>query len=281
MRPLALALLATLLASPALAQGFGLAAGSSDQPLQVDADQGIEWRRDQSVYVARGNAKATRGPVSVHADTLTARYRDKKGGGSEIYQLEAEGNVRIVSTNETAYADRAVYDGDQNVLVLTGKDLKLVTRTDTITARDSLEYWENRQLAVARGNATAVREDKKIRADVLSAQLFEGPNKEMKLRRVYAFGNVDMRNDQDVASGEKGVYLAEQSKATLIGNVRITRGQNQLNGEIAEIDLNTGVSRLLTGQQGNARVRALMVPNQQPQQPAKQSAPAAAGKTGG
>jgi lipopolysaccharide export system protein LptA len=270
--------LAVLVTAPAHAQGFSLAAGSSDQPLQVDADQGIEWRRDQSVYVARGNAKATRGPVTVHADTLTAHYRDKKGGGSEIYQLEAEGHVRIVSTNETAYADRAVYDGDQNVLVLTGKDLKLVTRTDTITARDSLEYWEKRQLAVARGNAEAVREQKKIKADVLSAQLAEGANKEMRLRRVDAFGNVDVRTDQDVARGEKGVYMADQEKATLIGNVRITRGQNQLNGEVAEVDLKTGVSRLLSNQQG--RVRALMVPNKEPPQPTKQP-PQQPGKTGG
>jgi lipopolysaccharide export system protein LptA len=277
LKPPILALLSLLLAAPAAAQGFGLDAGSSDQPLQVDADQGIEWRRDQSVYVARGNAKATRGPVTVHADMLTARYRDKKGGGSEIYQLEAEGNVRIVSTNETAYAERAVYDGDQNVLVLTGKNLKLVTRQDTITARDSLEYWEKRQLAVARGNAEAVREDKRIKADLLSAQLFEGPNKELKLRRVDAFGNVDVRSDQDVARGEKGVYMAEQGKATLIGNVRITRGQNQLNGEVAEVDLNTGVSKLLTGKQGDARVRALMVPNRQQQQPA----PPQQQKTGG
>jgi lipopolysaccharide export system protein LptA len=264
MRAAALALLALLAAPPAFAQGFGLATGASDQPLQVDADQGIEWLRDQSLYIARGNAKATRGPVTVHADTLIARYREKPGGSSEIYQLEAVGNVRIVSTNETAYADRAVYDGDQSVLVLTGKNLKLVTRQDTITARDSLEYWEKRQLAVARGNAEAVRDQKRIKADVLSAQMAEGANKELKLRRVDAFGNVDVRTDQEVARGEKGVYMVEQGTATLIGDVKITRGQNQLNGAIAEVNLNTGTSRILSGPQGSARVRALVVPNQQP-----------------
>ena len=57
----------------------------------------------------------------------------------------------------------------------------------------------------------------------------------------------------------------EQGTATLIGNVRITRGQNQLNGEVAEVNLNTGVSRLLSGPQ--SRTRALVVPNREPQQP--------------
>jgi len=257
-----LALLALLFALPALAQGLALSGGNSDQPIQVDADQGIEWRRDQNVYVARGNAKASRGGVTVHGDTLTARYR-AKGEGSEIYQLEAEGNVRIVSANEVITAERAVYDADQSVLVMTGKNLKLTTRQDVITARDTLEYWEKRQLAVARGDAVAVRDKKRVRADVLSAQLTEGANKELKLRRVDAFGNVDVRTDQEVAKGEKGVYMVEQGTATLIGGVRITRGTNQLNGEVAEVNLNTGVSRLLKG------ARALVVPNKEPQEPKK------------
>jgi len=258
-----LILLALFFAGPAAAQATLGLGGNSDQPIQVDADQGIEWRRDQNVYVARGNAKASRGGVTVHGDTLTARYRAKGGdGGSEIYQLEAEGNVRIVSANETILADRAVYDADQSVLVMTGRNLKLTTRQDVITARDSLEYWEKRQLAVARGDAVALRDKKRVRADVLSAQLVEGANKELKLRRVDAFGNVDVRTDQEVAKGEKGVYMVEQGTATLIGGVRITRGQNQLNGEVAEVNLNTGVSRLLKG------ARALVVPSKEPAKPA-------------
>ncbi len=263
---LAALLIAGAIVSPATAQ-LALSGGSSNQPMQVDSDNGIEWSRDQNVYIARGNAKVTRGGVTVHGDTLTARYRAKSDGGSEIYQLEALGNVRIVSPNETIVADRAIYDADQAVLVMTGKNLKLTTKQDVITARDSLEYWEKRQLAVARGNAEATRDKKKVRADVLSAQLVEGANKELKLRRVDAFGSVDVRTDQEVAKGDKGVYNVDQGTATLIGDVKITRGQNQLNGEVAEVNLNTGVSRLLPGPQGSARVRALVVPNQPQQAP--------------
>ena len=46
------------------------------------------------------------------------------------------------------------------------------------------------------------------------------------------------------------------------GNVRITRGQNQLNGDFAEVNLSTGISRLLTSTDsaGDKRVRGLFVP---------------------
>jgi lipopolysaccharide export system protein LptA len=44
----------------------------------------------------------------------------------------------------------------------------------------------------------------------------------------------------------------------LRGGVKITRGADQLNGDAAEIDLNTGVSRLLSS--GSGRVRGVFGP---------------------
>src|SRR4051794_4196046 len=52
---------------------------ASDQPLNIQADSGIEWQQDQKLYIARGNAVATRGTSEVHADTLIAYYRETKG----------------------------------------------------------------------------------------------------------------------------------------------------------------------------------------------------------
>ena len=46
----------------------------------------------------------------------------------------------------------------------------MTTTTDVVTARDSLEWYDQKQVAVARGDAVAVRDDaKRIRADVLTA----------------------------------------------------------------------------------------------------------------
>ncbi|MBI1776073.1 MAG: hypothetical protein HYR63_12070 [Proteobacteria bacterium] len=264
-------LLAVTLLAPEAARAQGISLSQkSDVPIEVEADQGIEWLRDQQVYLARGNAKATRGQVTIYGDTLTARYRPKSGakpatadagtGSTEIYQLEALGNVRIATPTETAWAERAVYDADQAVIVLFGRNLKLETTTDVLTARDSLEYWDKRQLAVARGNAVAQRADRRIRADTLSAQFVEVAGRGQKLQRVDAFGNVEVRTDLEVARGDKGVYLADREVATLIGQVRITRGQNQLEGEVAEVDMKSGVSRMLSATQGQARVRGLFVP---------------------
>ena len=234
-----------------------------DDPVTIEADDGIEWVRDDKLYIARGNAKAVRGTLTVSADTLTAAYRGKDTGGSEVYQLEALGNVQIYSPQDRAVGDRAVYDIDKEVIVLTGDNLSFKNGLDTITARDSLEYWEERQLAVARGDASAWREGQKIDADVLTAHFGAGPNGENRIEQVDAIGNVVITTPEEVVRGREGVYDVIREIATLEGGVRVTRGENQLNGERAEVNLKTGVSRMLPGKKSGGRVKGLFIPDKQ------------------
>ena len=309
---LLLALPPLALPQPAQAQGIDLSQGG---PVDVTASDGIEWRQAEQVVIARGNARAVRGGVTVHSDRLLARYRPRAGqpdqpaaappgaappgaaspdqslsGGSEIWRLEAEGHVRITSATDTARGDRAVYDIDKAVLVLTGGDLSLTTAQQVITARDSLEYWSQRRMAVARGNAVVVdrAEGRRITADTLVSYLLEGPGAQPaapppvaqpaaqpgereppgagKVDRVEAFGNVEIRTPTDVVRGDRGVYSAATGLARLLGDVRITRGDNQLNGQEAIVNLRTGVARLVAAP--GARVQGLILPNQQQGDPA-------------
>ncbi len=65
---------------------------------------------------------------------------------------------------------------DQAVLVVTGHALKLTTPNDVLTARDDLEYWSQKHMAVARGNAVVVTNDgRRIAADTLVAYTTDAP----------------------------------------------------------------------------------------------------------
>ena len=235
----------------------------SDKPIEVYAHEGIEWDQNAGTYIARGNARAIQGDITVYGSVLTARYRKTADGGSEIWRLDADGKVRIESPKGIVYGEKAIYDMDTSILVVTGNNLKLVTPKETVTARDSLEYWRLKDMFVARGNALAVLEDRKIKADILTAHLRKDENEESEVYRVDAFGSVLITTPTDIARGEKGVYFVDTGIATLTGSVKITRGDNQLNGEIAEINMNTGVSRILAGAEkgGESKpVRALIIP---------------------
>ena len=69
--------------------------------------------------------------------------------------------------------ERAVYDIDQGIAMITGNNLKLTTATDVVTARDSLEWYDGKQIAVARGDAVATRSGKTIKADILTAYMLK------------------------------------------------------------------------------------------------------------
>jgi len=297
------ALLALGLPSAAPGQGIDLSQGG---PVEISADDGIEWRQAEQVVIARGNARAVKEGVTVDAERLLARYRQPPGrqgapaapepglgGGGEIWRLEAEGRVRIRTATDTARGDRAVYDIDQAVLVLTGRDLALTSGTQEVTARDSLEYWSARRMAVARGGAvvTDEAEGRRITADTLVAYFLEeaapgGATRASaggaarpaaaaraqtpegrdvpgagKLDRVEAFGNVEIRTPTDVVRGSRGVYSAATGMARLLGDVRITRGENQVNGQEAIVNLRTGVARLVSAP--GARVQGLILPQSQ------------------
>lgn len=271
MKPLLLVL--CLLAGAVQAQGINLSRGG---PIDIQAQDGIEWRQDLRVVIARGGARAVRDNVTLSAERLLARYRGQDAaaptGGNQIWRLEAEGGVRIATPSDTAAGDRAVYDMDQAVLVLTGRELSLTMREQRITARDSLEYWSNRRMAVARGNAVVVTADgRRLGADTLVAHLppegaargtgRDGPPAQGQLDRVELFGNVEIRTATEVVRGDRAVYSAETGVARMVGNVRITRGESQVNGQEAVVNLVTGVSRLLGG---GGRVQGVITPQPAP-----------------
>jgi lipopolysaccharide export system protein LptA len=303
----------------AAAQGLSLSGVSEDRPIEVSADHGIEWQQDAQVYIARGNAMAKRGTTEVHADTLTAHYRPIKGtegkgtggkgsgdnetgGETEIYRLDADGHVSIKGERQTVVGDQAVYDVDQQIGIVTGKALKMTTATDMVTARDSLEWYDQKQIAVARGDAVAIRDAKVIRADVLTAHMTKDkpppaagkPDKaapaaaqakprntamplgaadeSSRISRVDAQGHVLVSTQTDVGRGDYAVYNADSGIATLLGNVTVTRGPNTIRGEYAVMDLNNNISRMMaapaTPGAAATRVEGLFVRQEQAGAPA-------------
>ena len=67
----------------------------------------------------------------------------------------------------------------------------------------------------------------------------------MAIRQVEAKGHVRIWRDEDYAQATAAVYNLDSNVATLDGSVKITPGQNQLNGDHAEFDMKTGVSRII------------------------------------
>ncbi len=207
-------------------------------------------------------------------------------GNNEIYRLNAEGHVHIFTATDQAWGDHAIYDIDQSVLVLTGGKLRLTTPQDLLTARYSMEYFSAKHMAVARGDASATSSDgRRILADTLVGYTVDpnapapppgkapppkaapkpagkpgaDPAQPGKLQRVEAYGHVVITTATEIVTADRGVYLPDTELARVVGHVHVTRGENQLNGAAAIVNMKTGLATMT--QTPGRQVEGLVVPN--------------------
>ena len=264
-------------APPALAQDSGAAASGdtssgggfglddSDKPIEISAENGIEWKRDSRTYTARGDALAQQGETSIAADTLIAHLDDK----DKIASWEAIGNVKIQTKRSTSYGDRAEYQESSRVLIMTGSALKVTTDKDTVTARDQIEYWRDKDALVAKGAVVIVREETTIHADEAIGYFRDktptndtgandtGTNDAATndaktnddggsdLSQLDASGHVRVDRKDQTAFSDKLAYNPDTEIAVLTGNVIVNSKGNRYTGGRAELDLKNDISRLL------------------------------------
>ncbi|GAB6853743.1 LptA/OstA family protein [Asaia astilbis] len=288
----------------ALAQSLDMSHG---EQVNISSAGPQTYDHDAQTVTFVDRARAVRGDVTIDADQLIGFLRKKApdpnapppppsdqkadgqksdsdegamGGSMELYRMEAIGHVHIYTSTDQAWGDKALYDIDQAVLVMTGKALKLTTPQDVLTARDVMEYHANTRMSVGRGDATVTTNDgKRIKGDVLVA--FSKPDnatpapskpaagaagsdgtaqRSSKLDRAYAWGHVMLRTPNETATGDRGVYVFDTQMARLIGHVHVTSGQNQNNGASAIVNMKTGVA--IMNPAPGQRVEGMVIPNE-------------------
>jgi lipopolysaccharide export system protein LptA len=245
--------------------GFGLDS-DDNKPIEISAENGIEWKRDARTYTARGHALAQQGDTSIAADTLIA-YLDEQ---DELSHWEAIGNVKIQTSQSTSYGDHANYQESTRLLVLTGRDLKVVTDSQTVTARDQIEYWRDKDVVVAKGAVVIMRPEKNttIHSDEATAYFRDKvddpatPEDETgngsEVYQVEAQGHVRVDRKEQTAFSDHLAYNPDSEIAVLTGNVVIHSKDNTYKAGRAELDLKNDINRLLPAQ--GQRVRTVIKP---------------------
>lgn len=286
MRSLTLLVISFFMALPVMAQTNP----DKAKPLEITANQTLEWHRNDNKYIARGAAEAQQGTFHIRAETLTADYRETDKSNYDIYRLQADSDVVITSQGNQAFGDKALYEIDSGIATMTGTSLKMTTADQTLTARDKFEYAVNEGRLSAYGNVVILRGGDKLQADKASAFFAtsgQDTSGQRTLERFEGEGNVIVTTPTEVLTGDRGIYRANTDIAEVIGNVKIKRGPNILEGERAEINLTTNVSRMFgdqTSTNEKGRVKGTFYPssnkkNAPPSPRVEEPAPAA--PTGG
>ncbi len=219
---------------------------NDENPIEIFAEEGIEWHKNENKYVAIGNAKAVSGSLSLKSDRIEAFYTEKEDSGMNIKEVKAKKNVivedkkmRIIGGN---YAE---YKTIKDYFLIVGKNIILTSEANTLRSKEKLEYWRSKNIAIATGKAEA-QKDKEfvVLADKLVWYLKEDKNK-TTVKKILGFKNVSIKTNNEVAFSDKAIYNNETEICKLYGNVKLQRGDSFLLGEYAEVDLKKGISKLL------------------------------------
>ena len=222
---------------------------SNGKPIEIFADKGIEWHKNDKKYIANGNAKAIQEDFIVTSDSLEAYYTEDDGEETKIDLLRALGNVVIKNKSAKIFGGKiATFEVKKDYFKIIGDNLTLISQKDRLTAKKKIEFWRKENIAIATGNAVANREKKYILRAHRLAWYLEKENSEKEsfsIKKIVGFKNVEIENDNEIAFSDKALYNNKKEECKLFGNVKIKRGENFLTGDFAIINMKTGVSKLL------------------------------------
>ena len=231
------------------------------QNIDIDADKKIEWHRDEQKIIAIGNAIATKEENTIKGDKLTVIYeRVQLENGTQKNQIQkifSDGNVKLEMPDSFGYGEHFNYDLPLNKAILKGKPALLKNQQGEITAEDSITYYGAENKSVALGNVIAKNPDYTVYADKMVSYFDTDKNGKKSLNRVEIYAEdkpVKITNKQSTVTGKRGIYCPLENKLKIFDNVTINQNNDILNGDYAETDLKTGISRLLATKSKNSRV---------------------------
>ena len=147
------------------------------------------------------------------------------------------------------------------------------TNAPVDVSSERIEVQERADRAVFTGNVHVTQGDMTLDTPRLTVAYANGAGSQsVQIKRLDAAGGVVVRDPSETAKGDFGVYDLDRKLITLIGNVQLTRENNQVNGARLVIDLNSGRAVVDEGPPGvnstGGRVTGhFTVPQQQPSQP--------------
>lgn len=136
-----------------------------------------------------------------------------------------------------------------------------------------LEVRDKDKVAMFSGSVKVVQGDTTMRAKTLAVfydgngstasaltAAKPGPGGQQRIRRLEARGGVKVCQNEQVATGETGIFDMQANSVTLQGNVVLTQGLNVLKGERLTVNLTTGEAKIEGGTDGKRGVSALLLP---------------------
>lgn len=135
----------------------------NNSPLNVTSETML-YKKAASTIEFKGNVVVTRDDSTIHADSITMfltkdteKNSNKK---NKIEKIIAKGSVKYFSGTRKAYAGKAVYTYNNEILVLTENNPKVITNGNSVTGKKITLFQKDGRITIEGGvNAVFIPEN--------------------------------------------------------------------------------------------------------------------------
>ena len=107
---------------------------SKSKEIEITASS-MEWKKEESIAIAVGNAKAVQGSTVLYANKIIVFFNKEKDFNT-IKKLDASGNVKFVRESQIATGNNAIYFVENEKIFIKGN--VTLQRKDSIMLGDEL-----------------------------------------------------------------------------------------------------------------------------------------------
>lgn len=140
-----------------MAQGapvsFGTGENTSDQPVEVTADQ-LDLNQQAGTALFTGNVVITQGIMRLTGPRVDVSYGPGPDGETQVERVDASGGVTLINGEEAAEAERAVYTITSGQVVMTGD--VLLTQGPNAVAGEQLTFDVDTGTGVMEGRVRVI-----------------------------------------------------------------------------------------------------------------------------
>jgi len=222
--------------------------------LEIEASDFLEWNQENKSYIAKGDAIVTQGERTIKADKIIAFYESEEN--RDITRIQAAGSVKFSNVSGSGYSDSLIYEMNTQTVTLNGNENYFESEEFIAQSSNQIQFNEINGILNLQDDAMiSISQAKKIEAQWLEIELSD----DGKLTTINAEGDVKLTEEAGrIAYSSSAFYEAKNGNMTLSDSVEILDGNNQLRGDKAIINMETGYSKILAGSE-NERVTGKLI----------------------
>ena len=215
-----------------------------DNSIEISSKGAMEWHQLENKILASGNAEVKSKDFAIFANKVTGFYEGKIGNGN-IKKFIASENARIETNHGIINADYINYDFHLDKISVKGDNILMNLDQGTINASNNLVFIKKENRIKVTGDVKILINEK---GEIHAQQIIIHIDKKGNIKVVEAYKDVEILlnlTQQKITSNE-AKFDNKNLQINLIGDVTLKQGRNFLKGDSAFLDLDKGISKILS-----------------------------------